>query len=89
MVSKMPYVFYDTEILAIVHRVKSKASGLASTSVWCWLGKQSCFRDREEKKLHELSKRYGTSAVRFSVRCTPLFLLIFETEIGPSPCRAD
>jgi len=74
MVSKMPYVFHDTEILAIVHRVKSKASGLASTSVWCWLGKQSSLRDREEKKLHELSKRYGTSAVRFSVKTPLLFV---------------
>lgn len=56
-------IFYDSEILAIVHRVKSKASGLASTIVWCWLGKQTRLGDHEDKKLQEISRRYGTKAV--------------------------
>ncbi|KIM40211.1 hypothetical protein M413DRAFT_446377 [Hebeloma cylindrosporum] len=55
-------IFYDSEILAIVHRTKSKSTGLASTTVWCWLGRRSLLGDREERKIHELSKRYGTSA---------------------------
>jgi hypothetical protein len=57
-------IFYESEILTIIHRIKSKSSGLASTFVWCWLGRRSNFGDREERKLHELAKRYGTSAVR-------------------------
>ena len=57
-------IFYDSEILAIVHRTKSKSTGLVSTTVWCWLGRRSLLGDREERKIHDLSKRYGTSAVR-------------------------
>lgn len=56
-------IFYEPEILVVVHRTKSKSSSLASTSVWCWLGRRSILGDREEKRLHELAKRYGTSAV--------------------------
>jgi hypothetical protein len=56
-------IFYDTEILAIVHRTKSKSTGLVSTTVWCWLGRRSLLGDREERKIHDISKRYGTSAV--------------------------
>lgn len=63
VVSGSQGIFYDSEILAVVHRVKSKTSGLASTSIWCWLGKQTQLGDREDKKLQELSRRYGTSAV--------------------------
>lgn len=55
--------FYESEILTIVHRTKSKSSGLVSTSVWCWLGRRSILGDREERKLQDLAKRYGTSAV--------------------------
>ncbi|KAF8897057.1 hypothetical protein CPB84DRAFT_1681849, partial [Gymnopilus junonius] len=55
-------IFYDTEILVIIHRVKSKSSGLASTFVWCWLGRKSTLGDREEHKVDDLAKRYGTSA---------------------------
>ena len=57
-------IFYDTEILSVIHRTKSKSSGLATTEVWCWLGKQTRLGDREDKKLNELAKRYGTSPVR-------------------------
>ncbi|KDR75771.1 hypothetical protein GALMADRAFT_226417 [Galerina marginata CBS 339.88] len=60
--SKNLDVFYDSEILAIIHRTKSKSSGLASTSIWCWLGRKSILGDREERKIHELAKRYGTNA---------------------------
>ena len=57
--------FYDTEILSIIHRTKSKSTGLANTAVWCWLGRKSILGDREGKKLNDLAKRYGTTAVRF------------------------
>ena len=56
-------VFYESEILTIIHRTKSKSSGLASTFVWCWLGRRSILGDREERKLQDLAKRYGTVAV--------------------------
>ncbi|KAF9474543.1 hypothetical protein BDN70DRAFT_815514 [Pholiota conissans] len=55
-------IFYESEILTVIHRIKSKSSGLASTFVWCWLGRRSSFGDREERKLHDLAKHYGTSA---------------------------
>ncbi|KJA28999.1 hypothetical protein HYPSUDRAFT_128486 [Hypholoma sublateritium FD-334 SS-4] len=55
-------VFYESEILTIVHRTKSRSSGLASTFVWCWLGRRSTLGEREERKLHDMAKRYGTSA---------------------------
>jgi hypothetical protein len=57
-------IFYDTEILAIVHRSKSKSSGLVSTDVWGWQGKQSKIGEREERKLQDLAKRYSTTVVR-------------------------
>ncbi|KDQ57757.1 hypothetical protein JAAARDRAFT_130791, partial [Jaapia argillacea MUCL 33604] len=57
-------VFYDTEVLAIVHRSKSNVSGLVATKVWGWLGKRCKCGEREERKLQELAKRYGTSLVR-------------------------
>lgn len=57
-------IFYDTEVLVIVYRAKSRESGLAATKVWCWKGKKCHFEEREEKKVGELAKRYGTTAVR-------------------------
>jgi hypothetical protein len=62
-VSREPNVFYDTEVLAIIHRSKSKSSGLVATTVWGWRGKKCHFGEREERKLQDLSKRYGTSIV--------------------------
>jgi hypothetical protein len=56
-------IFYDTEILAIVYRSKSKSKGLVSTQVWGWRGKRSQVGEREERKLQELAKRYGTALV--------------------------
>ncbi|GLB37538.1 hypothetical protein LshimejAT787_0405890 [Lyophyllum shimeji] len=54
-------IFYDTEILAIIYRSKSQHSGLVSTAVWGWEGKRAKLGEREQRKLHELAKRYGTS----------------------------
>lgn len=56
-------IFYDRETLAIIHRCKSVSSGLVDTFVWGWLGKHSQFGELEEKKLHELGRRYGTTPV--------------------------
>ncbi|KAF9529441.1 hypothetical protein CPB83DRAFT_765018 [Crepidotus variabilis] len=60
-ISKDSDIFFENEILAVVHRVKSKSSGLATTSVWCWMGRETQLGDKEEKKLSELAKRYGTT----------------------------
>jgi hypothetical protein len=55
------HVFYDTETLAIIHRSKSKSSGLASTKLWSWQGKRSQPGAKEATKLQELAKQYRTS----------------------------
>lgn len=55
------HIFYDTEVLVIVHRAKARDSGLVSTKVWCWHGKQCRFGEREEKKADELARRYGST----------------------------
>lgn len=57
------HIFYDTEALVIVHRVKARDSGLVSTKVWCWHGKQCLFGEREQKKADELARRYGATLV--------------------------
>jgi hypothetical protein len=66
-VSKDANVFYDTEVLAIIHRSKSKSSGLVSTKVWSWQGKRSQRGEKEDCKLQELAKRYGTTLVSLSL----------------------
>ena len=57
------HIFYDTEALVIVHRSKSRESGLVATKVWCWHGKKCRFSEREEKKTGELTRRYGSALV--------------------------
>ena len=56
-------VFYDTEILVIIQRVKAKSSGLVATNVWGWIGKEARVGPKEEKALADLAKRYGTKLV--------------------------
>jgi hypothetical protein len=63
-------VLYDTEIIALVQRTKSKKDGLVATHVWGWTGKNAQLGDKESKKLHELAKRYGTQLVRRDKSCT-------------------
>ena len=56
-------IFYDSEVLAIIHRMKTKSSGLVSTMVWSWRGKRAKFGDKEDRKLQELARRYNTTPV--------------------------
>uniref|UniRef100_D8QC06 Gelsolin-like domain-containing protein n=1 Tax=Schizophyllum commune (strain H4-8 / FGSC 9210) TaxID=578458 RepID=D8QC06_SCHCM len=56
-------IFYDNEVLAIIHRHKSKKSGLVDTTVWGWKGAKSELGEREEQKLQELAKRYHTEII--------------------------
>ena len=57
------HVFYDTELLAIVHRAKAKSSGLVATKVWAWQGRRAQPGERELQKVQELARRYSASPV--------------------------
>jgi hypothetical protein len=63
VVAKDTHILYDTEIVVIIQRNKSKSKGLVTTNVWGWVGKNASLGDKENKKLHDLAKRYGTSLV--------------------------
>jgi hypothetical protein len=83
--------FYDTEILAIIHRSKSSSTGLISSTVWSWQGKSSSIGESEERKLTELAKRYGTSIVRILL-CFADASINFDTGSNPpivGACRAS
>ncbi|KAL4253516.1 hypothetical protein ABKN59_002115 [Abortiporus biennis] len=62
-VNKDSHIFYESEVLAIVHRSKAKSSGLVSTSFWSWQGKRAEITEKEDKKLHELARRYNTALI--------------------------
>jgi hypothetical protein len=79
IISKDANVFYETETLAIVRRYKSKTSGLVGTTLWAWRGRQADLGVREQQKLTELAKRYGTSVVGDSLIELPPHSLSFFT----------
>ena len=64
-------VFYDSEILAIVHRFKTKSTGLVETSLWSWRGRRSQIGEREERKLRDLARHYGTKLCHVRQSCEP------------------
>ncbi|PBK91545.1 hypothetical protein ARMGADRAFT_1013942 [Armillaria gallica] len=83
VVTQDPLVFYDTEVLAIVHRSKSKSSGLASTTVWAWQGRASQFKEKEEQKLKELASRYGSNYINIPQYAEPAELLqVLENQVA-------
>ena len=67
-VNKDSHVFYDTETLAVIHRLKAKSSGLVNTKVWAWRGSKAQAGEREEAKLQEIARRYNTQLVR-TLKC--------------------
>ena len=72
-------VFYDSEILAIIHRSKTKSSGLVGTKVWGWYGAKSKAGEREGRKLQELAWRYNTPLVRDGyVHRSSVVLMVFS-----------
>ncbi|KAJ7783303.1 hypothetical protein B0H16DRAFT_1658611 [Mycena metata] len=71
----LTHIFYDTEILAIIHRSKSSSTGLINSTVWSWQGKSSNMGSNEERKLAELAKRYGTSIVPLHQLSEPIELV--------------
>jgi len=64
-------VFYDSEILAIVRRVKLKSSGLVETSLWGWQGRRSQIGEREQRKLKDMARHYGTKLSPVQQGCEP------------------
>jgi hypothetical protein len=64
-------VFYDSEVLAIVHRFKTKSTGLVETSLWSWQGRRSQIGDREERKLRDMARHYGTKLCPVRQSCEP------------------
>jgi hypothetical protein len=70
-ITKDSDIFYDNDVLAIVRRAKSRASGLVSTTVWGWQGRRAQLGGKEERRLAELAKRYGTSLIRVAQGAEP------------------
>lgn len=68
VVDQEPNVFYESEALVIIHRFKTKSSGLVGTKVWSWVGSKAAVGDREERKMQELAKRYNASRVGFTIK---------------------
>ena len=62
-ISPDAHVFYDSELLAIIHRAKIKSSGLVATKVWAWCGRRAQPDERAAQKVQELARRYGTTSV--------------------------
>ncbi|RDX50089.1 hypothetical protein OH76DRAFT_481347 [Lentinus brumalis] len=62
-VSANTHVFYDSEVLAVIHRAKVKSSGLVATKVWAWHGKRAQTGEKESQKVQELARRYGTAPI--------------------------
>ncbi|KAH8990623.1 hypothetical protein EDB92DRAFT_1864927 [Lactarius akahatsu] len=68
-------VFYDSEVLAIVHRFKTKTTGLVETSLWSWQGRRSQIGEREERKLRDMARHYGTKLCPVRQSCEPAELV--------------
>ncbi|KIL68846.1 hypothetical protein M378DRAFT_8282 [Amanita muscaria Koide BX008] len=64
-------IFYDTELLAIVYRSKSRVDGLVSTALWVWRGKHIQVGDKEQRKIQDLSRHYGTNAILIKQHSEP------------------
>ncbi len=64
-------VFYDSEVLTIVHRFKTKTTGLVQTSLWSWQGRRSQIGEREERKLRDMARHYGTKLCPVRQSCEP------------------
>jgi len=68
-------VFYDSEILAIVHRAKATSSGLVETTLWGWQGRCSQIGEREQRKLKDMARHYGTKLYPVHQGCEPTELV--------------
>ena len=68
-------VFYNEEILAIVHRAKATSSGLVETTLWAWQGRRSELGECEQRKLKEMARHYGTKLYLVHQGCEPTELV--------------
>lgn len=68
-------VFYDSEILAVVHRAKATSSGLVETTLWAWRGRRSQVGEREQRKLKDMARHYGTELYLVHQGCEPTELV--------------
>lgn len=75
-------IFYESELLAIVHRFKTKSSGLVATKVWGWKGKKAQMGEREERKIKDLARHHGTSMV-CQYLASIIYLIFFELKTSP------
>lgn len=65
-------VFYERELLAIVHRCKAKSTGLVETTLWSWEGRRrGQVGEREERKLKDMARHYGTKLCAVRQGCEP------------------
>ncbi|KAF8586696.1 hypothetical protein K439DRAFT_1659511 [Ramaria rubella] len=70
-ITREPNVFYDTEIIAVIHRVKGMVTQLVSNKVWIWRGRNAELGEKEGRKAHELTERFGTTATYCSQGSEP------------------
>ncbi|KAF8322294.1 hypothetical protein DL93DRAFT_2205857 [Clavulina sp. PMI_390] len=74
-VTVQPHIFYDSELRAIVYRSKDLSSGLASTTIWTWTGKNATVGPDETWKIKDLESRFGTKVVPCEQGKEPLELI--------------
>lgn len=67
-VPAIPCVVYEEELVAVVQRLKNKSNGLVSNKVWGWRGRKAEPGAKDDGKLVELGKQYGTNVVSFFFR---------------------
>ncbi|QRV93825.1 peptidyl-prolyl cis-trans isomerase, cyclophilin-type protein [Ceratobasidium sp. AG-Ba] len=60
LVPSNPCIVYESELVAIVQRVKNERNGLVQNKVWGWYGRKG---PQEDAKLGDLAKQYGTSVI--------------------------
>ncbi|CAE6513557.1 unnamed protein product [Rhizoctonia solani] len=63
LVTSNPCLVYDSELIAVVQRVRNETNGLVLSKVWGWCGRKAQPGGKEEGKLVELAKQYGTTVV--------------------------
>ena len=63
IVKENHHILYDVEVCAIVHRSKSKSSGLVATEVYGWRGRHGEVKAQEAKKLGDMAGRFGVDLV--------------------------
>ncbi|EJD42707.1 hypothetical protein AURDEDRAFT_114944 [Auricularia subglabra TFB-10046 SS5] len=72
---KPQHVFYETETVAVVYRAKDQKSGLVNSKVWAWRGREANAGEREDQKLADLAKRFGTTLIECPQGTEPLELV--------------